>query len=1335
MPIQDLSTLIRWQEEQIKERKEKKNDNIVIILLRRDECNKTGEDELVEALKDKYDVLRDKLIAEALMKQMSEAEWNRLSEKERQERILKMKLELRRLLEEGKQDEVARLLGDVIETQNALESLMGENRAEYERKLKERLARRKARLAKGMSESEVIKLESIEELAEEEELKKKPKPKNILKDLDRRYDEEKAALLASLKGQDDRLLSERLRQAELSRLKREQRITREEDKFEAAAILLGLAEHYGDVEARKRLRQEELAKQRLAERKNRRADAKKRLATIEEEVVTMPENEDDVIALQDAVLNEVNKKHRAERELLIALLQEQENSKHKKTAKDMNEDELYNKLNELKSYRAQWRESSSDPSQQIQIFEVCLLADLQQEQDKESRHLMADLHSQSAATLRQLKQAEMIARSQKWYDNVASIMFGIAHQQLTSEDELVEALEEKYDALRDKLLAEALMRQFSETQWAKMSEKERQAKLMKLKLEEKRLRREGKFDEAAALLGDSFKNDEELARILGESEKTQKERLKERLERRRQLKAERKAEGLPVDDKSLDEILDAEEEEEKKRRRNILLELNNHFEDEKDALMAALRAQDKRLMSERERQLALAKLRRDQLKLKKEDSFETAAVLYGIAQDNEAKRQTGVGKDRERQRQLARQRLAAAKKKRSTKNALKKAALEKKLKQDEEENVKSDAMLALRRQQEGVAVLQEAVLTELEKKHKTESDMLLILINHAEENKKEKEAAKKLSDEELNKKLRKLESKRDRWRRQSQKDADIADYHNLSPSELGKHLTKLAANQEKQYDILEVAVLLKMEELRRSTAADGSVPEKNIESEVQVKLLSDVQEKQQAESNAMSKILGSDKAERIFEKLKEDQRRARREGWFDNMASSVLDSDPLQVTRSESMISIRSEDIHELEGEIEDLDIKHERNIQEVKGKKRARREGNKIDANAMLAELERQHAAKKKAMKEQLEKQKQKMKERLAAKKHAKDEKEYEEVIALALLKNAERTLKLQEQKDSEEKDRQGIMMKEKLKSRREQRREAQNARDEAQTMKEHEELEKKKREMDAEKRLVEEEAAKHPQKLTSAKKSDVYPDLPGGPMRRQKTVVDINVSEEKKKQILSTLVSEQTKAQQTIEKEQMKQAEMLKEKLEKHKSRRQDEAAAVVGLGARQKTILEKTQKDERERQITMVKERIARVRYERTMTMKERANKNTADFEKMLSPDDPNGTPSDEKMSKLAADLNQRFKKDEMDIKKGVKSMLAEDNVPEGKSKPKKTVTIDDGTKSSRKIDDKEKERIMKERLAQRRKKQFVKKGSLAAAPDMDTLSKRIQEQNASEKNEGE
>ena len=50
------------------------------------------------------------------------------------------------------------------------------------------------------------------------------------------------------------------------------------------------------------------------------------------------------------------------------------------------------------------------------------------------------------------------------------------------------------------------MQQVGEAEWSHLSERERQAKLVKLKLQERKLRQQGKYDEAAALLGQAMHN-------------------------------------------------------------------------------------------------------------------------------------------------------------------------------------------------------------------------------------------------------------------------------------------------------------------------------------------------------------------------------------------------------------------------------------------------------------------------------------------------------------------------------------------------------------------------------------------------------------------------------------------------------------------------------------------------------------------------------------------------------------------------------------------------------------------------------------------------------------
>jgi len=150
-----------------------------------------------------------------------------LSEQERQKRLVKLKLEERRLRKEGQLDELHRLLGEGFEMDANLRKLMGENKARYasswfrlginhgenhvalktiingttwtlcvvyqvtavvfyryEEKLKERLAKRRERLAQGLPVDDEDDEDLEDGMAEGEEV---TDVKAILEDLDKRY--------------------------------------------------------------------------------------------------------------------------------------------------------------------------------------------------------------------------------------------------------------------------------------------------------------------------------------------------------------------------------------------------------------------------------------------------------------------------------------------------------------------------------------------------------------------------------------------------------------------------------------------------------------------------------------------------------------------------------------------------------------------------------------------------------------------------------------------------------------------------------------------------------------------------------------------------------------------------------------------------------------------------------------------------------------------------------------------------------------------------------------------------------------------------------------------
>lgn len=149
--------------------------------------------EVVDAVEDKYDTLRDKLLMEALMAQAGKADWDRLSEAERQKRLQELRLKERRLRREGKWDELEQLLGDALKNEELLGRLLGDSKSEADARLRERLeARKKERLAAGMTEQEAAAkmAEEEAEAVKEEESRRK----NVLKDLDYQLDRVSAPL-------------------------------------------------------------------------------------------------------------------------------------------------------------------------------------------------------------------------------------------------------------------------------------------------------------------------------------------------------------------------------------------------------------------------------------------------------------------------------------------------------------------------------------------------------------------------------------------------------------------------------------------------------------------------------------------------------------------------------------------------------------------------------------------------------------------------------------------------------------------------------------------------------------------------------------------------------------------------------------------------------------------------------------------------------------------------------------------------------------------------------------------------------------------------------------
>lgn len=132
---------------------------------------------------------------------------------------------------------------------------------------------------------------------------------------------------------------------------------------------------------------------------------------------------------------------------------------------------------------------------------VSLLADLQELQSSESERVLHSMTSQSAEDLLQTQLRLLFELRYRNVQNTADTLLCGEVDGGSGEQQVVDALEAKYDALRAQLLTEALMTQVGEAEWRRLSEQERQRRLTEKLLQERKLRQEGRFEDAAALLG------------------------------------------------------------------------------------------------------------------------------------------------------------------------------------------------------------------------------------------------------------------------------------------------------------------------------------------------------------------------------------------------------------------------------------------------------------------------------------------------------------------------------------------------------------------------------------------------------------------------------------------------------------------------------------------------------------------------------------------------------------------------------------------------------------------------------------------------------------------
>lgn len=91
----------------------------------------------------------------------------------------------------------------------------------------------------------------------------------------------------------------------------------------------------------------------------------------------------------------------------------------------------------------------------------------------------------------QLQENLFQSRKEGTHQNVATVVTQAEIWGTASERELSQALHYKYDALKDKLLRDALVQQVGVTEWAALSENDRFTRLAQMKLKVHALQKEG----------------------------------------------------------------------------------------------------------------------------------------------------------------------------------------------------------------------------------------------------------------------------------------------------------------------------------------------------------------------------------------------------------------------------------------------------------------------------------------------------------------------------------------------------------------------------------------------------------------------------------------------------------------------------------------------------------------------------------------------------------------------------------------------------------------------------------------------------------------------------
>ena len=547
--------------------------------------------------------------------------------------------------------------------------------------------------------------------------------------------------------------------------------------------------------------------------------------------------------------------------------------------------------------------------------------------------------------------------------------------------------------------------------------------------------------------------------------------------------------------------------------------------------------------------------------------------------------------------------------------------------------------------------VQESILTALDEKQQKQSQYLVELVHEIQPEQLSEFKNRDLSG--LKDTLKSFSKEYEQWKERNGSDSELSD-------------------------ILKSAAFMKVAELMK---IDGDAA--SIESAT-IALISALQEKQAKEQRTIEQVLvqndvNDDDLLQYFAKKNE-------ENWKDDVAAVLVTPDAAEAPPKNDNL------MKELSEELE----KEKKQLRDAAGSK------PEVNYDLEMKKLEEQYSAKRRAMQAAFSRQRGAALQKLAAKKAARDRKDDDAEAAIAMVAAMKEEQRKVAQQNQTGKEKQRALMQSRLAARKKAREMERAQEEEAKKALENQVEETVERD-DGDKReetnlsegpldetvvasiadapsasaevLTPEgdtpTAANQTVELLKLEKEDSFAsvgsvesidsDDGAKPKRVRGLKRDDSITSEDEQAILNKLEKEQATIQMRTIKEIQQSKQRLNQRLERLKRERekkgelQDKANEILGLGERQKTMLENMREEERQRATTTVRERIEKVKTERTKTMKERRDNNAAQFKEMIDPSLLEGLSEAEKMNKVAEKLQERMLAQEKELREGKRKIM--------------------------------------------------------------------------------